>query len=411
MAADSAAPDAAGGTGGHPSDAPLALDVGSAVDLPDSDARPSGTGGSGGLDAPVVVDASAGSGGAGSGGPRAVDAGLPGDGPQGGAGGGAGSGGLDSGGAGGLDGAGPGGANCSTLAVAATRLPTDVLLVLDRSGSMNNSIAEDCDCTASAGAPLACPDPATCTPRWPALVAAVNATMTSVPGISWGLKLFTSPGGSICTVSTGVEVPIAPSSASIIQAQIASVVPGNNTPTAAAITTATAYLKTVTDGHSKAILLATDGEPNCAGGSSTSSDFEGTMSAISAAKSAGFPVYVIGIGPSVDNLDAFAVAGGTNLYFPATSPEQLTAALQTASTAATGCDFTLPMQPPDSNSVGIYLDKSLVPRDSANGWSFGASTQTIVLAGSFCAAVTAGAASSLQALFACPGTSFPPMLP
>jgi hypothetical protein len=44
----------------------------------------------------------------------------------------------------------------------------------------------------------------------------------------------------------------------------------------------------------------------CAGRSPSSPDVTGTISAISAASSAGLAVYVIGIGPSVGNLDMFA---------------------------------------------------------------------------------------------------------
>jgi hypothetical protein len=443
---DSAAPDGAGGAGGNPADAPLALDAVATSDLP------SGTGGTGGIDAHALVDASAGGaggGGAGSGGSGGGDVSIAGGGGggsggaadgggrdggevdrgQGGSatggaqGGGPGSGGVGPGGAGGvshggadggLDGGGPsgtGGATCGTLIVAAAHVPADVLLVLDRSASMGYSLADDCYCTPSSGTP-ACPDTASCTPRWTALVSALDATMTSAPAINWGLKLFTSPGGSVCSVSAAMEVPISPSSTSIIQSQIASVVPGNNTPTRAAITAATTYLKTVMDGNSKVILLATDGEPNCAaGGSSSSSDIPGTITAIGAARSAGFPVYVIGIGPSVGNLDNFAQAGGTSRYFPATSPETLTDALRAVSTATTTCAFTLPTPPPDPDNVGIYLDKKLVPRDSSDGWSFGPTAQTVVLAGLYCDQVTSGAASQVQALFTCPGATLPPVLP
>jgi hypothetical protein len=438
---DSALPEAASDASGNPADAPLALDA-----VPTSD-LPSGTGGTGGIDAHALVDGGtggAGGGSAGSGGSGGGDVsiaggggggsggvadgggrdggevdrgqggsatgGAQGDGPGSGGGGAGGTGGTS----GGLDGGGPsgtGGATCGTLIVAAAHVPADVLLVLDRSASMSYSLADDCYCTPSSGAPV-CPDTASCTPRWTALAAALDATMTSATAINWGLKLFSSPGGSICSVSTGVEVPVSPSSTSVIQSQIANVTLASNTPTAAAITAATAYLKAVTDGSSKVILLATDGQPNCAPGASSSSpDVTGAISAISAARSAGFAVYVIGIGPSVGNLDNFAQAGGTSRSFPATSPEALADALRAVSTATTTCTFTLPTLPPDPNNVGIYLDKRLVPRDSSNGWSFGATPQTIGLAGLYCDQVTSGAASQVQALFTCPGTPLPPVLP
>jgi hypothetical protein len=60
--------------------------------------------------------------------------------------------------------------------------------------------------------------------------------------------------------------------------------------------------------------------------------------------------------------------------------------------------------------MAVYLDGKLVSKDSANGWSFGASSQTIVLNGSTCATVTSGAATGVQILFGCPGTTPPAVL-
>lgn len=312
-----------------------------------------------------------------------------------------------------------GDANCGTQTSGTSREPADVLLVLDRSGSMDESISEECYCDpakANGGGASACSNTAGCTTRWTTVTSAVNTTIASTTSIRWGLKFFTSPGGSTrnaCNVNSGVEVAIGDSSAAAIQKQIAGTTPGNSTPTAAAITAATAYLKTVTDQNNKVILLATDGEPNCKANSSntTDPDVPGTVAAIGAALAAGFKVYVIGIGPSVGNLDNFAQAGGTTKSFPATSPKDLATALTAISQAVTTCTFTLTQAAPDLNNIAVYLDKNLVQKDSANGWSFGANTQTIVLNGTTCDQITSGAATQVQVLFGCPGTSPPLFIP
>ena len=306
--------------------------------------------------------------------------------------------------------------NCGSTISSTSHEPADVLLVLDRSGSMNYSIAADCYCSrqAAGSSGTVCPNTSNCTTRWPALTTAVNATLTSATSIHWGLKLFTSPGSNECGVNRGVEVGIGDNSAGAIQSQIAGVSPSNATPTAAAITAATNYLKTVTDPNNKVILLATDGEPNCANGSANTTDVQGTVKAIAAAKSAGFLVYVIGIGPSVGNLDSFASAGGTGKYYPATSSADLASALESIKKSVTTCTFTSPTAPPDPNNVAVYLDKNLVPKDDNNGWSFGANNQTFVLNGSTCAKITSGAASNVQILFGCPlvpGDTPPPPPP
>jgi hypothetical protein len=297
-----------------------------------------------------------------------------------------------------------GDANCGTQTSGTAREPADVLLVLDRSGSMDYSTTADNNCGGGS---------TNCTARWPALTSAVNATLSSTASsISWGLKLFSSTGNA-CGVSSGVEVPIAATSVATIQSVITATQPGGNTPTAQAITAATNYLTTVKDQNTKYILLATDGEPNCAPGGNATPNVQATVDAITAAKTAGFLVYVIGIGPqaALTNLQSFAAAGGTTNYFPATSPQALTDAFATISKAVTTCTFNLTQAPPDVNNIAVYLDKSLVTKDGANGWSLGANSLTIVLNGSTCEKITSGAATQVQVLFGCPGTSPPQFIP
>jgi hypothetical protein len=228
--------------------------------------------------------------------------------------------------------------------------------------------------------------------------------------IRWGLKLYTST-GTACGVNDGVEVPVSAISVPTINTQIAAVSPAGNTPTAQAIAAATAYLQTVSDQNSKYILLATDGEPNCAPGQSSGvANLLGTIDAISTAKTAGFLVYVVGIGPSVGNLDSFAAAGGTVSYFPASSPQALTDAFAAISQAVSTCTFALAQPPPDSNNMAVYLDGNRIVKNDPNGWTFGTNSQTVVLTGTSCDAITAGAATRVQVLFGCPGSPPPPTL-
>ena len=146
-------------------------------------------------------------------------------------------------GVGGSGGAGTGGgsAACGLQSTITSHGPTDVLLVLDRSDSMNYSIAEDCYCDAApegGNAPV-CVIAGSCTSRWASLTTALNTILSSTAKIRWGLKLYTTPDSTICGVSSGVEVPISAGSAPAIATLMASVVPANNTPTATA-TSATA---------------------------------------------------------------------------------------------------------------------------------------------------------------------------
>lgn len=305
---------------------------------------------------------------------------------------------------------------CTNTTTTASGGPTDMLLVLDRSGSMVASISEDCCCdsvcTQSTGLRL-CSDTTNCIARWPALTSAVRNAIAESPGINWGLKLFTTPGSTgACTVSNGVEVAVGPGAAPDVQAQIAAVSPANSTPTAQAITVATKYLASIADPNPKTILLATDGEPNCKVGSFSTDvpDVDGTIAAIQAAVTAGFRVYVVGIGPSVGNLDSFASAGGSGRYYPATSADALASVLSDISQSLVACTYALASVPPDPANVAVYVDGKLVAKDPGDGWSFGASPQTILLNGSACTRVTSAVTSKVQVLFGCPGTIPPTLL-
>jgi hypothetical protein len=294
------------------------------------------------------------------------------------------------------------------------REPVDILLVLDRSESMNKCIDNDCYCDpAHVGwGSSVCSNSSTCTTRWESLISAVTATLSSTTDINWGLKFFSSPNSYNCGVNSVVEVQISSSSASTIQSLIARIVPNYNTPTASAISAATVYLKTVTDKYNKVILLSTDGEPNCAAGHSDDTiDMEGTFTAIAAAATAGFPVYVVGIGPSVGNLDNFAKAGGTGNYYPATSPQAMTDALKSISKVVVTCTFMFSTIPPDIDNIAVYLDKGLVTNSASDGWSLGANSQSVVLNGSYCDKITSGQASTVQVLWGCPDYTPPSTIP
>ncbi len=307
---------------------------------------------------------------------------------------------------------------CGTTTITPNRAPADILIVLDRSASMSYSISGDCYCSIGAGGTgqgQVCPNAAGCTDRWTAVKGAVSQTVTANPSINWGLELFAAPtaSGGNCAVSMLPQVEISSGSAADVQTQIAAASPGSYTPTASAINAASLYLQTVNDGNPKAILLATDGEPNCGSNqSSTTSDLPNTVAAIRSAASFGFPVYVVGIGPSVTNLDSMAQAGGTTNYYPATSPQDLTSALDKISKiVALTCNFQTPGPPPDASQVIVYVDKTLVTQNDPNGWTFGATPSDIVLTGTLCDSVLASQATTVQIVFGCPNYIPPYTIP
>lgn len=292
-------------------------------------------------------------------------------------------------------------AACGGTTIIDTRtIQADILILLDRSDSMNWSLTLDAVCSLN---------DATCTTRAAAMVPALKSVIAENPGVNWGLELFPYPDQPLCRVASDPQVAISADSASAIEARLDSFTTGPSTPTGAAIVAATAYLKTLNDARSKAILLATDGLPTC--GSADYMSIEAMLAeAVTAAGrawEAGFPVYVIGIGIQKDNLDNLAKAGGTGSYYPATSTSELNRALESIARVVTRtCTFKAPVAPPDKDLVQVYADGRLVGRDDREGWAFDpadATGSTITLTGSYCQSMLDEAISQIRIVAGCPG--------
>jgi hypothetical protein len=299
------------------------------------------------------------------------------------------------------------GGNCGITTAPLNKQPPDVLLVLDKTGSLLDAMDSSKQCAAGS---------TTCQQRWATLVSGLNAVLTSSStNVNWGLETFNSDGS--CGVAPP-EVPIAPGAAgaTAVQTYIAGITPNGSTPTTLAITTAVTYLQTLTDPNPKYILLATDGEPNCkgggGGGGGGATDLPATTTEIGLAYQAGFKVYVLGVGPDTGNLDALANAGGTTNYYPALTPDALTTALASIMGSVVSCSFGLGRAPPVPTNVAVQFnnDSTLwAPHDTshANGWDYTTPADTTIqLYGTWCDDVTSGKYQSAQILMGCPGGAF-----
>jgi hypothetical protein len=339
--------------------------------------------------------------------------------------------------------------SCGESTIAAGPRKVNVLLVIDKSGSMTDK-----------------PD-GFASNKWDAMKSALGTALGDVKqDIAFGLVLYpyakagASPvtmdcSGNCCDTpgAPSVEVAIGTSSVPAILDALANTGPAGGTPTAAALKVALDYYQS---GAGKAlegdrfVLLATDGGPDCNadlsceadrcttnldgdcpaaagnccdpkfGGSEAKSrclDDGGTRAQIDALATAGVKTLVVGIpGSEVygSSLETFAAAGkapnpaAPPSYF-AVSAAGGVAGLSTVLGSVTkglvtSCRMQLMSNPPDPQKLNVSVDGTIVPQADNDGWVLdtSASPPTVVLNGTVCSEVESKGANTVRVVYGCP---------
>ncbi len=290
---------------------------------------------------------------------------------------------------------------------------SDVLIVLDRSGSMAMMLTH--------------------------LENAVNAIVGASDDKIWfGLMPFpSSVTPNVCTLLNPFSQCYVPALPHVMlgplnAAPIASVFSGLNicgsTPTSATLQSALAYLSTTSTGHDQYVLLATDGVPNCngsldgdtctcldtetgcSGNPESCLDDQACYDALDALSSAGIPTYVLAMGGAFSGsdiaiLNSMAVHGGTGAYYPAENPADILTAFESIMSAVVlSCEFELnPSDAADPTLVNIYVGGVIVPRDESHssGWDY-LDSDTIMFYGPLCESIMEGDVSTVSASYGCP---------
>lgn len=295
---------------------------------------------------------------------------------------------------------------CGVQAFKRERKPTEVILVLDRSASMKEK-----------------PDGST-VGKWdmvkPAITGAITATNAA---LSWGLKLYPEGDGAgscnAVSIVPLIHVPVAANNAMTVVSAINATTPeGDGTPTGDAIKFATDHLKSRANDNNKFILLATDGDPSCPSGDSA---ITYAVTNITAALTAGFPTFVVGVDmkSSVDRLNRMATAGGRPrpitaanpaAFYPASTQAELTAALQTITGSVASCVFELNPPPPVPDNIAVDFNGQRAARDPArmNGWEYTSPAHTsLEVFGAFCETIKKEPTNQVDIKYGCPGVPIP----
>ncbi|MEZ4365755.1 MAG: vWA domain-containing protein [Kofleriaceae bacterium] len=279
--------------------------------------------------------------------------------------------------------------------------PPDLLIVLDRSGSMDSPIVSF--------PPTFPPD---MTPKWEVMSDALNALAEArEDNIRFGLMEF--PTDDLCAVDgTTLRVPIALDQAAAIRTYLDNRAPDGGTPASLGLAAALAHYQSIpVNPDGRFVLFATDGEPGCVDDAD-----EATVDAVEALACRGIPTYVLGFGGGFDFgsiLNAAALAGGVPQaggpphYYDADSPATLTAVLDeiAGGIITPSCSYALATLPPDADLVIVSADGTPVPRSTqhTNGWDYHPDASTITFFGSYCDGITAGTINEIDFEYGCPG--------
>lgn len=260
----------------------------------------------------------------------------------------------------------------------------DIMLVLDRSGSMGDSLVNGNSTT-----------------KWDVMRTAVaNVVSNKGDQVNFGLMMF--PWGSSCG---GGEVRVTPAINSVgpVLQEMNSVTPDGKTPTHQSLERARNYF----DGQpvnpdGRIVLLATDGLPVC-------SSIGQSVNVIQQLQQRSIQTYVLGFGfgnVDLSGLQQMASAGGTGQVYTADSPDQLSISLDSilGDVTVASCDFQLQQTPSNADDINVTVNGVDLGRDDANGWIYDDASKTITLQGASCESVKAGGASAIEVDLGCEGT-------
>jgi hypothetical protein len=280
---------------------------------------------------------------------------------------------------------------CGTEALEATYRQVNVLLVIDKSGSMTEE-----------------PPGWSSQDKWSALQTALDEALTAVQEYMWfGMLLYPYP----------AESTAAACEQEVVESE-------NWVAMEVGTTSVLTILSTLDIGcEADKCIVNIDGDcPEdagncCEGDPGQCLDNDATVQQIQQLQEQGIPTFVIGIPGSedyADTLDAMAQAGGVPStqggtdYFAVDlegGVEGLADVLiGITRELITTCELQLESDPPDPGKINVEIDGERIVQESENGWELDKSTDpfTVILKGDTCTRVQNEGVESVTITFGCP---------
>lgn len=261
---------------------------------------------------------------------------------------------------------------CRGQTFQAEGVPPNVLIVLDRSGSMSSTIGG--------------------MTKWAIAVASVNTMLANYgTQVRFGLNLFEPPTSGSCAAGQ-VMVDVGPSTTSQIMSALSATGPGGTTPIGGTLAALATYQPLRDSQRENYVLLLTDGEESCGGnGTAAATALRGQTPEVK--------TFVVGFGSGVDasELEAIAVAGGTGPatggmhYYQADDAASLATVFEDIGAAVLSCSYAL-TGAPDEDTMFVRFDGTTIPRDPThiNGWDYDSATNTLTFYGAACTSLRTG---------------------
>jgi hypothetical protein len=304
---------------------------------------------------------------------------------------------------------------CEVVQLVADPVVPDMMIVLDRSGSMTEggrwqpSVSAVRKVTAELQDRIRFglamfPDPAASNPT--AAVGGI-AGCFSAPDPQTCLDMMTNGANNAVCAPGKIVVPVADGNADEIAQMLDGSEPNGGTPTAETLqglvdTYAGAPAGPDQKPQLKYVLLVTDGQPTCPAGmgaDTTPADIDASNAAIDALTAKDVKTYVIGYDTTSPGnealatvLDGFAQRGGTGdqMHRPVEDETSLLTELQRITGEIAGCAFSLSMAPQRADFVLVRLDGQQINLNDPNGWRLNGDRE-VELVGSACESFKTGA--------------------